>query len=331
MTAAARLPLGAPVFPTSPRSRGETGEDVGAVCVSLPIAKPGATATRPGMTTASDETETPPPFTAKQGRTIRRIGRRCGFPRNELEDLVQIVWLEVKRCWARVPRVEPDFSKYVFRMTRNIAIDEMKKRRDDAMTGAKRIGSMEEETATAPVNLTMSDKVLAGQLLAKARGRDPQGTEWMVRTKMQGESFPEVSEDVGHSAEAIRKRVDRLISWLRENAGIVSLVLMVTLAAAVAIFRPKPTTGPSTADSAAPQNLTPKQTATLKRDAAFAACDVSEWSKCATLLDEAKALDPAGENDARVRVARDAIARAATTQAPPGPSPQAPLKPPLPR
>ena len=324
MRAAARLPLGAPVFPTSPRSRGEAGEDVGAVCVSLPIAEPGATATRPGMTTASDET--PPPFTAKQARTIRRIGRRCGFPRNELDDLVHIVWLEVKRCWARVPRVEPDFSKYVFRMTRNIAIDEMKKRRDDAMTGAKRLGSMEEETATAPVNLTMSDKVLADQVLAKARGRDPLGAEWMVRTKMQGETFPEVSEDVGHSAEAIRKRVDRLISWLRENAGIVSLVLMVVLAAGVAIFRPRPTTGPSTADSAAPQNLTPKQTATLKRDAAFAACTLEEWSRCATLLDEAKALDPAGENDARVRDAREAIARAT-----PAPAPQAPLKPPLPR
>jgi RNA polymerase sigma factor (sigma-70 family) len=278
------------------------------------------------MTTASDDS--PPPFTAKQARTIRRIGRRCGFPRTELEDLVQIVWLEVKRCWARVPRVEPDFSKYVFRMTRNIAIDEMKKRRDDAMTGAKRIGSMEEENATAPVNLTMSDKVLADQLLAKARGRDPQGAEWMVRTKMQGETFPEVSEDVGHSAEAIRKRVDRLISWLRENAGIVSLVLMVLFAAGVAIFRPKPTSGPDTADSTAPQNLTPKQTATLKRDAAFAACALEDWVKCATLLDDAKALDPAGENDARVRQARDAVARA--SEAPrPEPSPKPSPKPPL--
>jgi RNA polymerase sigma factor (sigma-70 family) len=276
------------------------------------------------MTTASDEN--PPPFTAKQARSIRRIGRRCGFPRNELDDLVQIVWLEAKRCWARVPRVEPDFSKYVFRMARNIAIDEMKKRRDDAMTGAKRIGSMDEENATAPVNLTLSQKVLADQLLAKARGRDPVGAEWMVRTKMEGETFPEVSEDVGHSAEAIRKRVDRLIAWLREHAGIVSLVLMVFLAAAVAILRPKPTSGPDTADSTTPQNLTPKQTATLKRDEAFAACGIDDWVKCNTLLDEAKALDPAGENDVRVQRARADIARA--SQSAPVQSPPASLKPP---
>jgi hypothetical protein len=281
------------------------------------------------MTTTSDDG--PPPFTAKQARTIRKIGRRCGFPRNELEDLVQIVWLELKSSWAKCPRVEPGLSKYINGVARNTANGIIRKRRDDATTGAKRFGSLDEETATAPVNLTLSDRAMAHQLLDKARSRDPEGAEWMVRTKMQGESFPEVSEDVGEPPDRIRMRVNRLIEWLREHAGVVSMILILVLAAGVAIFKPRPKTGPDTADSTAPQNLTPKQTATLKRDAAFAACEREEWTKCASLLDEAKALDPAGENDARVRVAREAIARAN----PPPPreedAPKAPLKPPLPR
>jgi hypothetical protein len=49
--------------------------------------------------------------------------------------------------------------------------------------------------------------------------------------------------------------------------------------------------------------------------------------KCAALLDEGKALDPAGENDARVRDARGAIACA--TEKPPLEAPQAPLKAPV--
>jgi DNA-directed RNA polymerase specialized sigma24 family protein len=279
------------------------------------------------MTTTSDDA--PPPFTAKQARTIRKIGRRCGFPHHELEDLVHIVWLELKSSWAKCPRVDPGLSKYINGVARNTANGIIRKRRDDATTGAKRFGSLDEETATAPVNLTMSDQAMAHQLVDKARTRDPEGAEWMVRTKMHGESFPEVSEDVGQPSDRIRMRVNRLIEWLRENAGIVSLILLVVLCVVVNVLKAKPKTGPDTADSAAPQNLTPKQTATLKRDAAFAACEREEWSTCATLLDDARALDPTGENDARVRVARDAVARA--TEAPPVQSPQAPLKPPLPR
>jgi DNA-directed RNA polymerase specialized sigma24 family protein len=280
------------------------------------------------MTTTSDDA--PPPFTAKQARTIRKIGRRCGFPRNELEDLVHIVWLELKQSWAKCPRVEPGLSKYINGIARNTANGIIRKRRDDATTGAQHFGSMDEETATAPVNLKMSEKVLADQLVAKARDRDPEGAGWMVRTTMHGESFPEVSEDVGVAPDAIRMRVNRLLKWLRENAGVVSMILIFLLCIAVNLLRAKPKTGPDTADSTAPQNLTPKQTATLKRDAAFAACDVSDWSKCRALLDEAKALDPAGENHARVRDARDAIARAAT-ETPPEEAPKAPLKPPKPQ
>jgi DNA-directed RNA polymerase specialized sigma24 family protein len=324
LTAPARPLLpGAPLFRTSPRSRGEAAED-GA---SLPVALPSATATRPGMSTTSDDV--PPPFTAKQARTIRKIGRRCGFPRNELEDLVQIVWLELKNSWAKCPRVEPGLSKYVNGIARNTANGIIRKRRDDATTGAQRFGSVDEETATAPVNLTLSDRAMAHQLLDKARNRDPEGAEWMVRTKMQGESFPEVSEDVGQPPDRIRMRVNRLIEWLREHAGVVSLILLCLLAAALSFFKPKPKTGPDTADSNAPQNLTPKQTATLERDGAFAACDIGDWGKCAAMLDEAKALDPAGENDARVRGARGAIARA--NPPPPTEAPKAPLKPDVPR
>jgi DNA-directed RNA polymerase specialized sigma24 family protein len=275
------------------------------------------------MTATPDDV--PPPLTHAQARTIRAIGRRCGFPRDELEDLVQIVWLELKKSWAKCPRVEPRLSKYINGIARNTANGIIRKRRDDAMTGSTYFSSVDEATSTAPVNVTIQDKALAGQLVAKAASRDPEGAGWMVRTTMHGESFPQVSEDVGVAADTIRKRVARLLEWLREHAGVVSLVLFCVLAAGVSVLRAKPKSGPDSAQSATPQSLTPSQSAVLKRDAAFAACDVADWTRCAALLDEAAALDPAGERDARVRNARAAIASA--TRPAPG-KPGTSLKPP---
>jgi len=44
------------------------------------------------------------------------------------------------------------------------------------------------------------------------------------------------------------------------------------------------------------------------REQAFHACDERRWAFCQAALDEARQIDPPGEDDARVRAARDAIA-----------------------
>jgi hypothetical protein len=55
---------------------------------------------------------------------------------------------------------------------------------------------------------------------------------------------------------------------------------------------------------------TPLQRAASIRAAAFAACDEKGWGACVQKLDEAAALDPAGESDPRVVSARRAVAEA---------------------
>ncbi len=280
------------------------------------------------MTTASDEN--PPPFTAKQGRTIRRIGRRSGYPRNELEDLAQIVWIEVKRCWARVPRVEPDFSKYVFRMAHNLAIAIVKKMQEDAMTHAVNFSGVDEAKAQGvspamPAKVSPEDKVLAQRVAERAVERDPEAADWMMRTKVHDESFVSVAEDVGQPEERVKKRVNRLVVWLRKNmitaSMLVTLLWVLLIAVFPAAFGGHDRTTPDDTNDF-PRDVTPRQRPVVLRSRAFAACNAEQWDECRELLDEAKALDPNGESDARVQKARTDIEEAELPPPPPpGPPP----------
>jgi hypothetical protein len=74
---------------------------------------------------------------------------------------------------------------------------------------------------------------------------------------------------------------------------------------------------------------TREERATSVREQALAACDEARWTACAAKLDEARAMDPAGESAPRVAAARKAMADAAKT--PPPREKPAPLKaPPVP-
>jgi len=72
---------------------------------------------------------------------------------------------------------------------------------------------------------------------------------------------------------------------------------------------------------------TREERAASLREKAFAACDVAQWDPCQAKLDEARGIDPAGEEAPRVAAARSAIAAATRTPAPP--LKEDPLKPPL--
>jgi hypothetical protein len=58
-----------------------------------------------------------------------------------------------------------------------------------------------------------------------------------------------------------------------------------------------------------PPNATPspQELAAAMRAEAFAACDAQTWDECTRKLDEASAIDPAGEADPRVTAARKAV------------------------
>jgi hypothetical protein len=78
---------------------------------------------------------------------------------------------------------------------------------------------------------------------------------------------------------------------------------------------------------------TPLQRAVALRDTAFAACAAAEWKTCRDKLDEARRLDPAGDDAPAVVAARKAIDDAWKVPAPlpkPKPEPKPDLEPPKP-
>jgi hypothetical protein len=72
---------------------------------------------------------------------------------------------------------------------------------------------------------------------------------------------------------------------------------------------------------------TPAERAASLRDQALAACDGAQWTECASKLDQARAIDPAGETAPRVAAARKAVADAAKVSPP---APEHGKAPPLP-
>ncbi len=65
-----------------------------------------------------------------------------------------------------------------------------------------------------------------------------------------------------------------------------------------------PTMDPDTAKSAEHRELTPAQNAVGLRSRATAECDAEAWQPCLDDLDQARALDPAGDDDQRVQTLR---------------------------
>jgi hypothetical protein len=82
------------------------------------------------------------------------------------------------------------------------------------------------------------------------------------------------------------------------------------LAIAVAIkWSEPPVAHPGPHDDAGSQpELTPQERAATLREKAFAACGAARWAECGGRLDDAKRLDPAGEDDVGVKATRAAVA-----------------------
>lgn len=172
--------------------------------------------------------DAPPAFTPRQRNGIRKIAGKFGYPYDQRWDFVHESWLKVHDGWLRVPRVEPDMTAYIFTIARNLAIDLRDRFAEDAMTGAVVFSSLPEERededeqpgedrpGTPEVGrLTMEERILARQLWDRARQRDREAAEWLVRSKVHEDTVPEIAADVGQPADRIYKRVSRLVERLQ--------------------------------------------------------------------------------------------------------------------
>jgi DNA-directed RNA polymerase specialized sigma24 family protein len=255
-----------------------------------------------------------PPFTAKQAAAIRKIARKQRVPARDRDDFVKSVWLEVDRCWAKVPKQEPDTSRYVNGMAYNMACDLAAKRKRDPTEDPVLMSSIPRDFPH-PEGPSLTTRIGARQVLAMATARDPQGAEWLVRKAVEDESHASIAASEKRTPDAVRKRIERLVAYLREHASSFAMCLLVLVT--VPHLGPKDwiIPGPVRAPEVTRQPP-PRDRAEPLRVRAVEACDAGSFARCEALLDEALAIDPAGENDPRVLRARDAVGRAARGELP---------------
>lgn len=158
----------------------------------------------------------------------------------------------------------------------------------------------------------LSDQELEAELLKE--GFDPAdlaGPETVVKRAIQ-----RFDEKAQRPAAPVRpRRSARLISWLAAAAfGLLAIVTAAERNVVIAWFRHEPIAPVPTREFSPPKppdlELTRQERANALRNEAYPACGRTAWTLCESKLDEAKALDPSGEQDPNVQTARREISLA---------------------
>jgi DNA-directed RNA polymerase specialized sigma24 family protein len=219
-------------------------------------------------------------------RAVCAVLRLNGVPADDVEDLLQDTRLEAQKAQARLPMSEPDRTNYVCGIARHLA----RKWRVANKAREHREGIV--PWALRPKTPPYEERDLAAKLHEFAVARDPVGTDWLLRAKVYGENEVAIAEEDGVPADRVRKRVSRMLVFLRDRA--MTLVAAVALLVAgvwemarqpahIAKVPEIPEVVPAPLDAAA------------LRSRARAACDARAWKECVDDLDAARSLDPAGE------------------------------------
>jgi len=236
---------------------------------------------------------------------------------SEAEDVVQTVLTD-----AFAAREKPDdpeeLRRWVFGIAKNKVADVHRRGGREVVRDAP-VGD-EASAESAPLS--------ARDLLRWAEKELPEGDntqstlEWMLR-EGSGEKLEHIAEEERLPAARVRQRVSRLRKHYRSRwaAQLAAAAALLALGLVLwAVWRGRTTPGPN---DIAREMPTPEQRAAELRRRALERCDAADWTPCLKGLDEAKALDPVGDEAARVREARAAAGRAL---APPAPEQSAPPK-----
>ena len=146
-----------------------------------------------------------------------------------------------------------------------------------------------------PARVPSAEDLMAGAL-ARSRAKADVARPSPPRRPVDG------GEDPKTQVRPLRSKKPNIIAWLAA-AAIGAMVLGV-----IVMNRP-PTTVAHGLDAGGGV-ATPQERAANLRDEGLAACRSQVWDTCEKRLDDAKQLDPDGENDPRVVEARKAVARA---------------------
>jgi DNA-directed RNA polymerase specialized sigma24 family protein len=265
-----------------------------------------------------------PPFAPKLVASIKKVGHAKGVVHSELDDFVQEVWLQARKSRASLPKKEPDRTRYIHAIARNLAKRRLGDKEDVEIVSLQSVGK-----EVAPVAYSSEAADLARKIVMKASERDAAGTQWVLEHHLYGEKQTDIAKEAGVDVEIVRKRIQRLMAFMRKYGSSIAMVLMVIFCAISGLLRrPKPEQDrPPQVD----EQQTKKQEATLRRQRALAKCDAKLWEECLDDLDAARAEDPEGDLAPGVARAREEAERglaAPTESRPPlAPTPFSPDKP----
>ncbi len=180
----------------------------------------------------------------------------------------------------------------------------------DVATDEQVVAMMDAAGATAPEPETVEQVLARGERRAKERAaRAARPADLHAASVTKGKGAP----------PRTRRAIPRS-AWV---AGAVVAAAAAAIVAARVTSESNREPEAIVPDRPAPP-LTPAEQASKLRDEAILSCEFQEYAACSKKLDEARALDPAGESEPRVIEARKVLA---TPAPPPSPDWKPPLKP----
>jgi DNA-directed RNA polymerase specialized sigma24 family protein len=251
----------------------------------------------------------PPPFDGKLHDSIRRILRARRIPDSELDDACQVVLLRAHKS-ERVPPQDPERTRYIHGIARNVAREykAVERERPEIVP----FDDDDHALAVEPAGHETAD--LVRKLHDQAAAHDAKGTEWMVRAKAYGEKEVDIARQEGVPPARVRKRIGRLLGKMRERSHALAAIGVLVVIAVAALrwatrdtqeAAPAPNAPHALPSAGASPDRAPDR-ARMLRERALEECDAGRGAECLRLLDQARAVDPAGDDDARVRAARSA-------------------------
>lgn len=252
-------------------------------------------------------------WTSESFRAALTAWVRRRVPEGEVDDVVQAALTEAV---ARTDRpTDPEGARrWIWGVARNKIADHHRRAR--------------RETIDTPEVIEAAQQA-ERDLLRWAVGELPEGAdaqktfEWLLR-EGEGEKLEEIAAEEKLPAPQVRQRVSRLRRLFRSRwaqlaaAGLLALVAWLAWRSTNSVDEVAERDRPELTEP--PELLAARARGHVLREEAVALCDRAEWQRCLDQLDEAKRLDPAGDDTPGVhevrRRAHDAIEQRRDAPAP---------------
>jgi RNA polymerase sigma factor (sigma-70 family) len=241
---------------------------------------------------------------------------RRRLPAAEVDDLVQNTLADALGA-ASAPHSEAEFRRWIQGIARHKIADLYRRRgRLPALVPEAELAVPDPGPCTGELSEWIEREL--------PKTSDAKATLYWLLREGEGETLDEIARDAALPAPRVRQRVSRLrrhfhTRWLALGAAGLSLLLGL---GAVVHFSTKA----SSSDAGiARESIPPLERARGIRQGALEKCAAAEYRECVAQLDEAKSIDPLGEEATAVHDARNAAERALgatpTLDAPPAPQP----------